>query len=94
MGRACCKWLAIVTVKSCCTAVGDSHKASKLVLRSVQTVLPCTSPQPHRESKLHEFLKGFFLKGAFVKTILLFKVQNMINLASSCSLHCIPGGGL
>lgn len=57
---ACCKWLAIVRVESCCIEVGDLHKASKLVLRSVQTVLPCTCPQPPRESKLHEFVKGFF----------------------------------
>lgn len=70
------------------------HQPSKLALRSVQTVLPCTSPQPSRESKLHEFLKGFFLilfKGAFVKTVLLFKVKNIINLASACNLHCNSG---
>lgn len=76
LGWTHCKWLAEVGVEGCCTEVGDSHMPSKLLLRSVQTLLPCTSSQPSRESKLHEFLKGllfcpFFFFFSFLKEHLL-----------------------
>lgn len=51
---------------------GDSHKPSSWAPRSVQTALACAFPQPSRESKLHEVLKGFFF--SFQRRFFFFKL--------------------